>query len=195
MALHKKRPIIFISSLVLVLAATSAAALDLGLGGVDASLDINLDDDSADADANVGIGGSSVDASVSIGDSTESSTDDPGSDPSGTGGTPGAGSSPGTGGTQGTNGLTTASSGQPNLFPSVDLAALTGTMVISSDGKAIGYVESASVHESGKILVRVALVNSLAQQATHTRILLNKKPPENQTIQIGMTLAHFLRML
>lgn len=191
MALHKKRPIIFISSLVLVLAATSAAALDLGLGGVDASLDINLDDDSADADANVGIGGSSVDASVSIGDSTESSTDDP----SGTGGTPGAGSSPGTGGTQGTNGLTTASSGQPNLFPSVDLAALTGTMVISSDGKAIGYVESASVHESGKILVRVALVNSLAQQATHTRILLNKKPPENQTIQIGMTLAHFLRML
>jgi hypothetical protein len=195
MELHLKHATILISSLVFTL-ATPASALDLGIGGLEASADLDVNDDSASLDASVGSGGSSLDASVSIGGDTETASADPG-DGSGGGTGPGTGGFGGTGisGNPGLNGLTTVSSGQSTIIPSFDFTGLIGSMVMSSDGKAIGYVESARVHETGKILVRVTLLNSLAQRASHAQILLDRKPADNQAIRIGMSLASFLRLL
>lgn len=168
-----------LSLTVLALACTSTAALDLGLGGggVNAGAQGSIGGGGLNAGADLSIGGTgSVGVGVGVGSGT------------GTGTTPTAHPAvPGA-----------ASPALPGVAPVVlpyDIAQLVGTMVMSSDGKAIGYVTEAAMHDPDRIRIRVQLAQGLAGKTESVWIILSDIPRKDDTIRLGSRLDQFLRKL
>ena len=157
---------------------------NIGGGGISAGAGVGVGGSSGlGAGAGVGIGGSSVSAGVGVGI---------GGTTTGTSPTPGT---PGTPGIANTPAITTTDASYPTIAIPYDLATLVGTMVMSADGKAIGYVESAEIYNGNKIMVRVNLVRGLKPGTPYARIVLDKIPRQNDAIKVGMSLTQFLRKI
>lgn len=137
----------------------------------------------AGADVSVGGGGIAAGAGVGVGGGVD--TPSPGTP--GTPGTPGA--------KPGTPGTTFATTGSQVVPPVYMLDGLVGTMVISSDGKAIGHITETNVSTAGKVMLRVRLIDGLSSKSSHVDIAMNRAPRGGDIVRLGMRLDSFLRRL
>lgn len=72
---------------------------------------------------------------------------------------------------------------------------LIGMLVISSDGKAIGYIKSVKQDASGGLLLGVRLMDTLGAPVDRVAIHFDKTPKGKDVIRLGQSLNRFLTAL
>jgi hypothetical protein len=72
---------------------------------------------------------------------------------------------------------------------------LVGMLVISSDGKAIGYIESVKSDTTGGLLIGVRLMETLGAPVDRVAIHFDKTPKGKDVIRLGQSLNRFLTAL
>ena len=169
---------------VTMLSATSLLALGLNLGGVEANVEVGH----GGVNAGVSVGGSGgINAGVGVGGSGASIDASIG----GTSTTPGAGTPGATVTPVATSPTGATSSG--TLAPA--LAVLIGKLVVTSDGKALGYVEDAEMAPDGRPVVRVRLLESLGAKSPVVRLMLRKLPKDADTVRVAISMSQVMRSL
>ncbi|MFZ1662600.1 MAG: PRC-barrel domain-containing protein [Paracoccaceae bacterium] len=174
--------------------------LNIGGGGIGAGVGASVGGISAGAGATVGGSGIAAGAGVTAGSTTagagvtvggtgvsagvDVATGTPGTSPPGTPGTPGV-VTPVNLPVAGTTSPTVA--GLP--------VYLIGMLVISSDGKAIGYIESVKNDKTGGLLLGVKLMDTLGAPVDRVAIHFDKTPKGQDVIRLGQSLNRFLTAL
>ena len=192
-----------ISAVALTL-CSPAMALDLGLGGgggvsigggvsAGAGAGVGGTEANAGASASIGGGGARAGAGASVGSGGVGAG--AGASVGVGSGTPGLPGTPGTPGTSGIPGVKPASAADPTAVPPYSIAGLVGTMVMSADGKAIGYVTEASFNDAGRVMLRVKLIEGLKANTPYAHILMKRVPRGGDAVRLGMRLDSFLRKL
>lgn len=70
-----------------------------------------------------------------------------------------------------------------------------GRMVVTRDGRALGYVTGYQARQDGGLLLNVRLLDILGIDRENALIAVNTPPTDEGTVRLGMTLSSFLSQL